>query len=234
MTLKEQLASISLFQSLSPADLERLASIVISQRFSRGDIVFSEGEEGRGFYVVMEGRVKIFKASFDGKEQILHLFGPGEPFGEVAVFAGRTFPAYAEAMENSRVLYFPRTAFISLIQKNPLLAMNMLAMLSERLHRFARLIEDLSLKEVPGRVAAYLLYLSDKQGGTSDVVLDIAKGQLASVLGTIPETLSRMLTRMTQEKLIASDGSNKVRIEDRKGLEKLASGEIRLSKSAGQ
>lgn len=233
MNIKDRIASIPMFQGLAPDYLAQLSAIAIAQRFNRGEIIFSEGEEGRGFFVVIEGRIKIFKSSFEGKEQILHMFGPGEPFGEVAVFAGRNFPAYAEALENSQVLYFPRHAFITLIKKDPLLAMNMLAMLSERLQRFTRMIEDLSLKEVPSRLAAYLLYLSERQKGAGEVRLDVAKGQLASMLGTIPETLSRMLARMTQEGLISSEGSSRVRIDNRELLEKLASGEIRFSKGGG-
>ncbi|NTV32610.1 MAG: cyclic nucleotide-binding domain-containing protein, partial [Deltaproteobacteria bacterium] len=82
--------------------------IVTDQVFRKGESIFSEGEEGNGFYVVITGRVKIFKLSSEGKEQILHFFGPGEPFGEVPVFAGQQFPANAEALEQSRVFFFPR------------------------------------------------------------------------------------------------------------------------------
>ncbi len=108
--------------------------------------------------------------------------------------------------------------------------MNMLAVLSKRLHQFTALIEDLSLKEVPGRLAAYLIYLSEQQKSTDDLTLDISKSQLASLLGTIPETLSRILARMTREAIIESDGQRHIRILDLKLLEKLASGEVRLSK----
>jgi CRP/FNR family transcriptional regulator len=104
----------------------------------------------------------------------------------------------------------------------------MLAVLSQRLRRFTTLVEDLSLKEVPGRLAAHLLYLSEREKGSSDLALDISKTQLASLLGTIPETLSRILARMTREKLIKSTG-RRYQILDRKGLEDLATGERRLA-----
>jgi CRP/FNR family transcriptional regulator len=199
MSLVDQIATIPLFQDLPRKDLEDLIAIVVDQVFKRGQIIFSEGDEGKGFYVVISGRVKIFKLSPEGKEQILHIFGPGEPFGEVPVFAGKCFPANAEAIEESRIFYFPRDAFFDLINKSPSLAMNMLAVLSRRLHQFTALIEDLSLKEVPGRLSAYLIYLSEQQKSTGNLTLDISKSQLASLLGTIPETLSRILARMTRE-----------------------------------
>jgi len=230
VSLVNQIVTIPLFQDLPQKDLKDLTAIVIHQVFKRAQIIFSEGDEGKGFYVVISGRVKIFKLSPEGKEQILHIFGPGEPFGEVPVFAGKCFPANAEAIEKSRLFYFPRDAFFDLINKSPSLAMNMLAVLSKRLHQFTALIEDLSLKEVPGRLAAYLIYLSEQQKSTDDLTLDISKSQLASLLGTIPETLSRILARMTREAIIESDGQRHIRILDLKLLEKLASGEVRLSK----
>jgi CRP/FNR family transcriptional regulator, dissimilatory nitrate respiration regulator len=99
--------------------------------------------------------------------------------------------------------------------------MNMLAVLSRRLIRFTQLIENLSLKEVPGRLAAYLLYLNELNKGSQDLELDISKGQLASLLGTIPETLSRILGRMHKTGLIESDGP-RIKIVNIQGLEDLA------------
>ena len=221
MGIIEQISSIPLFRGLPGKHIEDLAMIVVDQVFRRGQIIFSEGDEGTGFYVVIWGRVKIFKLSPEGKEQILHIFGPREPFGEVPVFTGQHFPANAEAMEESRIFYFPRDSFIRLIEKNPSLALNMLAVLSRRLHRFTRLIDDLSLKEVPGRLASYLLYLSEQKRGSDELELNITKGQLASLLGTIPETLSRILGRMTRQGLIESEGP-RIKILDRQGLEDLA------------
>jgi len=220
MTIVEQIGTIPLFEGLARKYLEDLAMIVTEQGVSRGQAIFSEGEEGTGIYVMSSGRVKIFKLSWEGKEQILHIFGPGEPFGEVPVFAGQRFPANAEAMDDGRILFFPRNAFIDLIRKNPDLALNMLSMLSMRLRRFTALIEDLSLKEVPGRLAAYLLYLSERESGATHLELDISKGQLASLLGTIPETLSRVLGRMKDQGLIEVRGPI-IRIHDLEALRDL-------------
>lgn len=229
MDVAKQLQTIPLFRDLTAENHQQLASIVMQRSYEKNQTIFAEGDDGEGFYVVMTGRVKIFKISREGKEQILHIFGSGEPFGEVAVFAGEHFPAHAQAMEVSRLFFFPRTAFIDLIQKNPSLAMNMLAILSRRLRRFTVLVEDLSLKEVPGRLSAYLLYLSETRNRERNLMLDISKSQLASLLGTIPETISRVLARMSSEALIASDAHRSIRILDREGLEALASGARRLT-----
>jgi len=221
MKIVQHIAAIPLFEGLPKEQQDDLAMIVTDQVFRRGQTIFTEGDEATGFYVGITGRVKIFKLSFEGKEQILHIFGPGEPFGEVPVFTGQHFPANAEAMEESRIFFFPRDSFIELIRRNPSMALNMLAVLSVRLRRFTHLIDDLSLKEVPGRLSAYLLYLSEQEKGTTDLELTITKTQLASLLGTIPETLSRIFGKMSKQGLIELDGP-RIKIVDRQGLEDLA------------
>jgi CRP/FNR family transcriptional regulator len=139
----------------------------------------------------------------------------------VAVFTGQTFPAYAQAISNSRLLFFPKNEFVGLISTNPSLSLNMLAELSIRLHHFAVQIASLSLKEVPGRLASYLIYLADEQNRDDSVTLKISKGQLASLLGTVPETLSRIFGKMTDQKLIEVSGRN-ISFLDYSGLEELA------------
>jgi CRP/FNR family transcriptional regulator len=201
-----------------------LAAIAADQSFKRGQTLFTEGSEATGFYVIASGKIKIYKLSIEGKEQILHIFGVGEFFGEVPVFAGGQYPAHAEALESSRVLFIPKAGFFELIHKQPSLAANMLAILSLRLKRFTHLIEDLSLKEVPGRLAAYLLLLAERQPNTIAFDLDITKGQLAALLGTIPETLSRILSRMSQLGYIEVEG-RKITILNREALENLSAGE---------
>ncbi len=228
MELISKIAAIPLFEGLPRKQLEDISAIVVLQKYKRGQLIFSEGDEGRGFYAIISGGVKIFKLSPEGKEQILHIMGPGEPFGEAAVFAGEYFPASAGALADSKVLFFPRLSFVALISKNPSLSLNMIAFLSQRLRRLTNLVEDLSLKEVPGRLAAYLLYSSKHKNDPAILELGISKNQLASLLGTIPETLSRILSRMGREKLIKA-GLRHIQILDREGLIELSEGRRRLS-----
>lgn len=228
MELVEHVARIPLFEGLPREQLHELVNICVDQECKKGQTLFSEGAGATGFYVIVSGKVKVYKLSLEGKEQILHIFGKGEFFGEVPVFAGGRYPAHAETLEPSRVLFFPRDAFMDLIRKEPSLATNMLAILAQRLRQFTHLIEDLSLKEVPGRLAAYLLYLSERNRASDTFDLDITKGQLASFLGTIPETLSRILAKMSQQEFIQVDG-RRIQILDRSALESLAAGEKLVS-----
>ena len=219
--LLNTISRVPSFSGLPENQLEEIKDIAVDRHFNKGEIIFSDGDEGDGFFVVVEGLIKIFKASPDGKEQILHIYGPGEPFGQVAVYAGKSYPASAQAIAGSHVLFFPRAAFVDLITRIPTLAMNMLAVLSKRLREFTVQVENLSLKEVPGRLAGYLIYLVDEQGKDDTVTLSVSKGQIASLLGTIPETLSRIFARMTDLNLIEIDGRN-IKLLNRKGLEELA------------
>jgi CRP/FNR family transcriptional regulator len=118
----------------------------------------------------------------------------------------------------TRVLFLPRRGFVEIVTQCPSIALNMLAMLSMRLRRFTSQIESLSLKEVPARLASYLLYLAEEQGTDDRVELEISKGQLASLLGTIPETLSRIFAKMSEEGLIDVQGRT-IHLLDRAGLE---------------
>ena len=210
-----------LFNGLSQEQLSQIREIAIDKFYDKGKTVFLESDDCNGFYIVVAGKVKIYKLSFEGKEHILHIYGPGNPFGEVPVFSEKKFPANAQTLLKSHLLFFPRTAFVDLISKNPSLALNMLGVLSMRLRQFTVQIENLSLKEVPGRLASYLVYLSREQGRTDVVTLNISKGQLASLLGTIPETLSRILTKMNQLHLIDTSGRNII-LKNLSGLKDLA------------
>jgi CRP-like cAMP-binding protein len=210
-----------LFNGLPEEQLNELRQIAVDRFYDKGRTIFLDGDPCDGFYIIAGGSVKIYKLSFDGKEHILHIYGPGNPFGEVPVFAGKKFPANAQTLAKSHLLFFPRTAFVDLISQNPSLALNMLAVLSMRLRQFTVQIENLSLKEGPGRLASYLLYLAKEQGRVDTVALTISKGQLASLLGTIPETLSRILAKMNKQGLIETSGRD-LKLLDVGGLEDLA------------
>jgi len=216
--------NIPLFKGLPEQALRMLEGILKEREFLRGENIFTEGGESTGFYIIIKGRVKVYKLSAEGKEQILHIAGSRELLGAVSVFSGGPYPAHADAMEKTKALFFPRKDFLALIQKEPSVVMNMMANLSMRLQHFTRMIEDLSLKEVPGRLAAYLLYLCKRTECRNVVEMDISKGQLASLLGTIPETLSRILRRMSEKGILKVSG-RKIRLLKKKELNDIVNGE---------
>ncbi|MBN2538604.1 MAG: Crp/Fnr family transcriptional regulator [Deltaproteobacteria bacterium] len=215
------LSKSQLFGGVSEDHLKKISRISVERHFNKGAMIFFDGDEGNGFYLIVTGAVKVYKLSPEGREQILHIVSEGGAIGAVPVFFGESFPANAQAISESRLIFFPRTKFVDLITNNPSLTMNILAVLSMRLREFTIQIENLSLKEIPGRLAAYLLYRSEEQGNKDLIKLNISKLQIANILGTGPESLSRALGDMKNRKLIEVDGST-IRVIDRGALEALA------------
>ena len=216
-----------LFAGLKEEDLKKIKAIASLKQVGKKEVLFSDGEEAKGFYVILSGKIKLYKISPEGKEQILHVVSAPDAFAEAALFLEGSYPAFAEALSGCQLLFFPKRDFIHLIERNPQLSINMIVSLSHFLRRFASLIEELSLKEVSSRIAKYLIDLSLKSAKEGkipkEVELDLSKTQLASKLGTISETLSRTLAKM-KAKGIIDVKKNKILIINREMLEKLASG----------
>jgi len=222
----EILGDTPLFRGLGEDDLRALVAIGVAKQHARGEMIFHEGDPSRGFYVVLVGRVKLFKLSPAGKEQILHVHGAGEPFAEAALEEGATYPASATATDPAVALRFPRRAFQQLLGERPVLATNLIARLSHRLRRMTALVEDLSLREAPSRLARYLFDLAGESPAVGAVVtLPMKKGELASLLGTRGETLSRIFRRLFENDVIQVQGSE-VRIVDPVRLRMVADGEL--------
>ena len=210
-----------MFQGLPQEQLAAIVQLARLQRYDTGDNIFQQGDEGRGFFVVRSGRAKVFQVGVNGREQILHIFAAGAHFAEVPAFDGKCFPASAAALEKTELLFFPRQFFLELLQQNPDLAVNLLKSFARHLRRFSNLVDNLSLKGVPERLAVYLLNLSDRNDSALQVELDLSKGQLAAMLGTVPETLSRALLKLGKEGVILVEGS-KVTLRNLDALRQLA------------
>jgi CRP/FNR family transcriptional regulator len=222
-SLLEFLGQTMLFQDLPVEQLAELAELAIAQSYDKGQILFHQGDRGIGFFIVRSGRVKVFKLSADGKEQILHIFNQKEHFAEVPALDGECFPASASALEKSEVLFFPRQAFLHLLEQRPQLAINLLKSFARHLRLFSHLVDRLAFQEVPARLAEYLLNLRKQMDEAEIVELDLPKGQLAARLGTIPETLSRVFAKLSREGLIELEGG-RVKLLDFQRLQQLAVG----------
>lgn len=227
--LSNWLQGTLVFQGLSRSQLIPIVHIAQVQSLSKGELLFKQGSEATGFFVVKSGRVKVFQVSLTGKEQILNIFESGENFAEVAALDGKPFPASAATLEPTELIFFPRKAFLDLLHQHPDIAINMLISLSQHLRHLTGVIEELSFKDVPQRLASYLLKLSHSGTGgsskrshpTNVVTLDLTKSQLASTLGTIPATLSRAFYYLSSEGLIAVNGSQ-IELLDRDRLQELS------------
>ena len=213
--LSETLRKTPMFSNLPPGDLDRLAGISSVRHFARRAPVFREGDRADGFFVVLSGSVKLFKLSEDGKEQVLHILEAGQSFAEATIFEGGVYPATAEALSDSDLLFLPKRPFIELLEKNPKMALRVLASLSQWLKRMTDLVENLALRDVEARLVFFVseemkrLGLPLRDGAVYEI--PVGKNVLASRLGTVPETFSRTLKKLQEEGKIRVKG-NQIRI----------------------
>jgi len=199
-----------LFSTLPDDDLRMLGSLAVPRRYPKRTAVFREGERADGFFVVAAGKVKVFKLSEDGKEQVLHVLESGQTFAEAVIFEGGVYPAHAETLSDADLLFLPKRPFLELLERHPKVAVRMLASLSRWLKRMTDLVENLSLRDVEARLVFFLSEelksrgIAPKDGASLE--LPVSKNVLAARLGTVPETFSRTLKKLQDEGLIAVRG----------------------------
>ena len=224
--ITKQMKEISLFAGVSLAKLNILAAQSTYKNYKSGEMVIGEADPIKSFYVVVAGQLKLYRSSAEGKEQTLQLLGPGDPFGLCTAFATDSFPASAMAIEESAVLLIPGTVMETVARQEPALLLNIIQILSQRLKDSMTLIESLALKEIPGRLASFLLHLIPKNAANKKAALQltISQRELAKILGATPEALSRALRKMANDGVLSTAGRN-ITILDQKKLEQLAEGE---------
>ena len=222
MNTEDYLKNCQFCTGLDESELKDLSSITQTKKVGKGVMLFLEGDRAEGFYALLSGRVRVFKSSPMGKEYTIHQIQPGQIFAEVAIFHGNKFPANCEALEDSLVAFFPKIRFLQLIERSPQISLKIIGSLAGFLREYNLKIENLSLKEVPARIASYLLSAAERAGPT--IALETSKAELASNLGTISETLSRALRKMRELKIIEVD-NKMITILDRDKLADIASGE---------
>lgn len=220
------LARVPLFAELSPAALQELAQQVIRRRFKAGEVIFSQGQACNGLYVVESGLVKLYKASGDGREQVLVTHGPGSTLSELALIDGGSHASFAAAMSKSTLLFISRSVIRVLCRKEPGCALGALNIIADRLRGALDMIEELSFATVRSRLAAYLLRAAANSGmsaGTVTVQLPSTNQELAAQIGTVRELVSRHLSQL-QTKEIIRITSRTVHIRDLKALTHEATG----------
>jgi CRP/FNR family transcriptional regulator len=221
--MKDILKHSRLFSQLDDDALDEICRAARLRKAGPEEMIFMEGEPAQSFFIVGSGKVKVFKLSPEGKEQVLMIAQPGDSFAEAALFSGRKFPASAQSLEKSELVVIDRARFVRLLGANPDLAVNLIGRLSELLRLMTRLVEGLSLSDVTTRLAQFLCSFRNEATSEmpSEILLSTKKSLLASQLGTIPETLSRSLAKLTKDGLISVNGPT-IRILDPDRLQRLA------------
>ncbi len=189
------LLTVPFFASLDEADLAHVAAVTVERRFERGDIILLEGDLGGALHFVCEGRIKIFKTSPDGKEQVLRLITAGATFNDVPALDGGPNPASAAAMEPTTVLVTGRADLQRLIRERPGVAAAAIRTLAAALRHLVSVVESLSFHHVSGRVAGILYEqeMANQQGGQP---YRLTQQEMAAMAGTAREMVGRALKEL--------------------------------------
>jgi CRP-like cAMP-binding protein len=210
------LRSCQIFSGLSPSDLDAVAAFAQLRSVPKDAYLFREGSPSEGFYAVQKGAINVHRVSPAGKEQVIHVFRPGETFAEAALASDRGYPADARAVESSAVILLPKVPVLELLRSRPDLALRMLGSMSTHLRVVVGLVDDLTLKDVETRFLNWLL--KHRKPGAVSAELGRTKRVLAAELGTSSETLSRTFARLRDAGLLDIRGST-VRLKDPAAIE---------------
>lgn len=213
----EFLKSVPYFSPMSPAELEQIGSLFFEKRCQRDEIILLEEELAEALYIVVSGVVKIFKTSADGKEQILAIIRPGESFNEVPMFDGGLNPASAQAMGQVLLYGLGKDELDYVLKNYPQLASRVIKVMAGRMRHLVLLVEDLSFRQVIGRVARILLENAGDGAGPSP---QLTQRDMAAMAGTVREVVSRSLRTLEEEGAIKMD-RHRIIILDKKILQKI-------------
>jgi CRP-like cAMP-binding protein len=216
-----ELGAVSLFSGLSPEELRLLAARAVRKRYAQGELLFQEGDACKGLHIIATGKLRIFKSSTGGREQVLAVEGPGGSVAELPVFDGGNYPASVSAMEDAQVLFISRTDFRNFCLEHPPVALKMLAVVGARLRRLVGIIEELSFTTVRQRLVSALVRQARAEGRQSERGIEFelpgTHQEIAHQLGTVRELVSRNLMRLQAEGLVQVD-ARKIVVRDLPGL----------------
>jgi CRP/FNR family transcriptional regulator len=219
--LVQVLAKAALLADLSPNEQQLLAARTVRKLYAAGELLFSEGEPCNGLHIIARGKVRIFKTSMSGREQVLALNGPGDTVAELPVFDGGPYPASALAAEDSEIAFISRRDFHAYCLEHPEVALKVLAQVGARLRRLVGIIEELSFTTIRQRLIATLVKMAQNSGVKTErgveFQLPSTHQELASQLGTVRELISRNLMRLQAEGLLDVDARHII-VKDMKGL----------------
>lgn len=225
MEIDELLCASSLYRRLSADDRGRIATVMSLRQYEKGDVVFREGDPSDMFYTVASGRVKIVKSLPNGREVLLETFGAGDPFGAVAAYDGRPFPASAVAIEDTSALLLPRREFFALLEHHPTLVRGLLGGLTQRLVELTKRLGELSGGRVETRLARLLLKLAETNGRAERdgifIPLALSRQELADMTGTTIESCIRVMSRWGKQDIVRTERDGFI-VVNRPELEEIA------------
>jgi CRP-like cAMP-binding protein len=190
------------FRGLSRGNKALLADIAVPRRLKKKETVFMQGDRGHALYLCAEGAVQLFKTSQSGQDVVIKVVGPGEVFGEVVLFEKDSYPASAAALENALVYLLPKIQFHCLLE-NGEFRKDFISILMQKMRYLAERIQYLTVHDVEDR---FWKFLKEHYGGKDSFTVPFSKKDMAAAIGTTPETFSRLILRLKNERKIKWEG----------------------------
>ena len=202
----DDVRAIGYFDSLSDTEAARLAREWSARSLAAREFIFREGDEPAGFYLMRKGKARILRSGPDGREQAFRITSAGDTFGEVPIIDRQPSPASVQTLEPSEVVLIPSDSFIRAIRSHPDVALRVLVHVARRLRSFTELVEQISLQTVQSRLARYVYQLAREEGvareGSVVVPREITQQDLASIVGSVREVVSRTLKAMEEDGIL--------------------------------
>ncbi len=209
---------VPIFNHLEGEQMEEVMKVTKSFSYKKGEVLYREGDSSASLYIVSKGKIKIYRLSESGKEQLVRILNPGDFTGELALFRESIHEAYAEAMSDTDVCMISRNDLQEFLLKYPTISLKILSEFSNRLETSEKQTTRFATEKVDTRIALFLAECLDGEDGSMEIELPMSKKDLASYLGTTPETISRKLADLEDEGFIRQKASRRIEILDLDGL----------------
>ena len=211
-------ALVPIFNHLEQSQMDEIMAVTHSVSYRKGEYIYRAGEESDSLYIVSKGRVKIYRLSESGKEQLLRILNPGDFTGELALFSETIYEAYACAMEDTSICTVRRSDLQKLLLKYPSISLKVLAEFSSRLEQSEKQTTRFATEKVETRIALFLAECADSDSHDVEIILPMSKKDLASYLGTTPETISRKFYELEDAGYIKQKSNKRIQILDMDSL----------------
>lgn len=217
---------VSIFASLSEDQLGDISSSVERKSFKKGDPIFFEGDLSDRLIIINKGKIKVFKYTKEGKEQILYILSEGDFIGELSLIKKEQFEFNATALEDTKICTITKQHFDSIMKKHPAIMLKIMEKLHDRVLRLERLVQQLVTKDVEARIACLLLgFIKDFGTETArgvELDMPLNREEMGNYVGITRETMSRKLSALQDSGVIELDGNRRIIIKDKEALENMA------------
>ena len=215
-------SKVPIFENLNNEELLEIVNTINHKEYKKGDVIFTEGNEAKTLYFINEGKIKLYKYTKDGKEQILHVLSEGDFFGELDLIKPSKYGFNASSIVNSKICTLSKDEMRNIMMKNPEIGIKVLETIGERLSKVENLVQNLATNDVDSRMAYLLIDLMEKYGKAEEknisIKLPLSREEMANYIGVTRETISRKLKKFEDERLIKVIGVKNIVILDEDGL----------------